>query len=719
MTQVSAPPNKTNIPFAGKNDLSSQKETSFRITLGAAIALAVSAVFLFAVYFLTGTWQSVNLAIISGTASIICFVLLTSAIRNDEVRGAILFALISIAFIAGPALLSGFFIVSSPFLLIFAIFLASIVLTDWRATGMIIAGIAMAVCASLADVITPYPQITSLPIVVFFALFPIGIIFLFFFLSRRNVISFSLRAKLLIGGLAAVLIPVFLITLLQVSQINQSFNDQTNQSLRFAAQQTSGKIDEFLRTNRDSIVRDASLPVFINYLSLAPGDRSGSKAEADLRLTIETLQKRPEAFLSSYGLLNLSGMNIFDTNPVEVGRFEASHSYYQVPLTSKQPYISNVEFSTLNGDPFIFFSSPILNKDQNVIGVLRARFDASVFQKTAQENAGLLGLRSYPILFDENQFRLADTITPSLIYKSVVPITPEKLGELQDQKRIPDFPLDNLSTDNFALAASILNGKEKPFFTVDLLNENYYSISDSGTISYLTVKPWSVVYIQEQEVLTNLLRQQVRSTTLFATLIAGIIGLLILLAARLLTQPITRLTTTAAQITSGNLDISVDNVGKDEIGTLATAFNAMTSRLRTMIYELEDRVRARTRELETQNSTLVYRNQQIQTISEVARNIAGAQDLETLLTTITGLISERFGFYHVGIFLIDENKEFAVLRASNSEGGRKMLARQHKLKIGQVGIVGNVTSTGTARIALDVGEDAVHFKESGPPTNQI
>ena len=60
--------------------------------------------------------------------------------------------------------------------------------------------------------------------------------------------------------------------------------------------------------------------------------------------------------------------------------------------------------------------------------------------------------------------------------------------------------------------------------------------------------------------------------------------------------------------------------------------------------------------------------------------------------------------------------EFAVLRASNSEGGWKMLAREHKLKIGAQGIVGYVTGTGEPRVQQQVtGEDSVYFDNPDLP----
>jgi PAS domain S-box-containing protein len=95
--------------------------------------------------------------------------------------------------------------------------------------------------------------------------------------------------------------------------------------------------------------------------------------------------------------------------------------------------------------------------------------------------------------------------------------------------------------------------------------------------------------------------------------------------------------------------------------------------------------------------------------TEVAHAAAGVHDPDELLLTSVNLISLRFNFYHAGIFLLDDAREWAVLRAANSAGGQRMLARGHRLRVGQEGIVGYVAATSRARIALDVGVDAAHF----------
>lgn len=102
-------------------------------------------------------------------------------------------------------------------------------------------------------------------------------------------------------------------------------------------------------------------------------------------------------------------------------------------------------------------------------------------------------------------------------------------------------------------------------------------------------------------------------------------------------------------------------------------------------------------------------------IARVSRMVAQIRDRDKLLSQVTHLISRHFGFYHVGIFLVDTPRRYAVLRAANSEGGRHMLARRHKLGVGSEGIVGYVTETGKPRIALDVGADAVYFDNPDLP----
>jgi PAS domain S-box-containing protein len=130
---------------------------------------------------------------------------------------------------------------------------------------------------------------------------------------------------------------------------------------------------------------------------------------------------------------------------------------------------------------------------------------------------------------------------------------------------------------------------------------------------------------------------------------------------------------------------------------------------------MEEALQEAHEELERYTHSLERQAAQFRVAASVAREAVGILDVQRLLDTTVRLISDGFGFYHAGVFLTDDRGEYAVLRAASSEGGQRMLARGHKLRVGKVGIVGYVAATGEPRIALDVDEDAVHFAHGDLP----
>jgi GAF domain-containing protein/HAMP domain-containing protein/cell division protein FtsL len=176
-------------------------------------------------------------------------------------------------------------------------------------------------------------------------------------------------------------------------------------------------------------------------------------------------------------------------------------------------------------------------------------------------------------------------------------------------------------------------------------------------------------------------------------------------------NPIQKLVEAAQQVSEGQWDVAIPQSGRDEIGKLGRAFASMTGQLRQTVYGLEQQVAERT-------TAAALRSTYLQAAADVGRAAATLRNLDELLPLVTRLISEQFGFYHVGIFLLDESKEYVVLRASNSPGGQRMVARGHRLQVGQQGIVGYVTGRREPRIALNVGEDSVFFNNPDLPETQ-
>ncbi len=103
------------------------------------------------------------------------------------------------------------------------------------------------------------------------------------------------------------------------------------------------------------------------------------------------------------------------------------------------------------------------------------------------------------------------------------------------------------------------------------------------------------------------------------------------------------------------------------------------------------------------------RTVQLQTAAEVSRAASSVLNTDKLLPRAVDLIRTRFNLYYAGIFLLDEKERWAILRAGTGEAGQQMLANNHRLKIGGNSMISRCVSTQQARIALDVGEEAVRF----------
>jgi len=100
---------------------------------------------------------------------------------------------------------------------------------------------------------------------------------------------------------------------------------------------------------------------------------------------------------------------------------------------------------------------------------------------------------------------------------------------------------------------------------------------------------------------------------------------------------------------------------------------------------------------------------QLATAAEVSRTASSILESAKLLPEVVNLIRDRFNFYYVGLFLLDDSREYAVLRAGTGEAGRQMLEMGHELEVGGTSMVGWCVANAKARIALDVGKEAVRF----------
>lgn len=174
----------------------------------------------------------------------------------------------------------------------------------------------------------------------------------------------------------------------------------------------------------------------------------------------------------------------------------------------------------------------------------------------------------------------------------------------------------------------------------------------------------------------------------FATLIG-------LFLANAIVRPVAQLAEAAGQVGAGQTISLVQTTGQDEIGVLARTFNTMAQQVRDLVANLEERVQERTRSLEAS--------------TRVSRQLSTILDPDELMQQVVSSIQDTFGYYHVHIYLLDENGGELLMREGTGAVGEQLKAKGHKLKVGQ-GIVGRVAGSGQAFLAGDVDQVPNFFR---------
>lgn len=361
-----------------------------------------------------------------------------------------------------------------------------------------------------------------------------------------------------------------------------------------------------------------------------------------------------------------------------------------------QRYISPVYIDDTTSEPLIAIAIPIKNVFGDFQGTLMAEVNLKfMWQVVDQLSVGQTG---YAYVVDNQGNLIAFGDTSRVLAGENV----KQIGEVKEFIDNPSATVD--ITPNLTIYSG-LRGK-----------------SVVGTYVPLGTPQWAVVIeLPVSEAYQPILQAALTSiiTILFLAILAGVVGVFV---ARRLAAPLVDLSNAATEVARGNLTREVKIAGPAEIAHVTSTFNIMTAQLRELIGSLERRVSERTAQFEERSNELALISSQtqrratkLQAVALVAGAITSIQNIETLLPRIAEVVGKQFDFSHVGIFLLDTNRNYAILTATNSPGGQKMLARQHKLRVGEVGIVGHVAESGQVRIALDTGADAVFFNNPDLP----
>ncbi len=102
------------------------------------------------------------------------------------------------------------------------------------------------------------------------------------------------------------------------------------------------------------------------------------------------------------------------------------------------------------------------------------------------------------------------------------------------------------------------------------------------------------------------------------------------------------------------------------------------------------------------------RTAQLSVVNQVARQAASILDLEQLLQETVAAIQQRFNYYHVGLFLLDETAGELAMGAI-AGGFEEVAPPDYRQAIGE-GIIGRAAETGQLLLANDVSREPRYIK---------
>ena len=399
------------------------------------------------------------------------------------------------------------------------------------------------------------------------------------FIARQ----YTLRAKLLTAFLVIVLVSLTVLALLDSYIMGVNLTRSANQVLAAAARQYADRLDEFNHSNMKSIQSEAKLPTITSFLS--------RKVEPYNRQTmleiLNALQSKQSGDISSYAILNADGINVLDTQMDNVGKNESDRAYYKEVIKNKAAYRSPVIFTDYE-DPSLYFSSPIVDLAGQLLGVLRARYQADILSKMIAGSRGFAGRGSFAMLLDENFIRLVHGRRSDLKYTLAGELDEADILKLKEMKRVP-LSVNMEAIEKPEWLAAFRNAAPRENY----LEGNFYGLGTdvfSAAIVKTHTSPWLLVFAQSQEVFLEPVEEQKQSSMMLVAVVAIIVIFIMLGVTQLLLGPIRRLTSVVNKMGTGNLDVSANVEADDEIGGLAKAFNDMTKNVNGLVVDLKKEV---------------------------------------------------------------------------------------------------------------------------------
>jgi PAS domain S-box-containing protein len=383
----------------------------------------------------------------------------------------------------------------------------------------------------------------------------------------------GIRGQLIILALGISLGALIALTLIQARVTQQALVEREARLLTSAARLTANSIDDFIAESLDNVRSDAQDPALARFLTMPAAAPAQRPDQTQLDTLLERGVLRDTIFVASYGLLDVEGHNVADSNQPNVGNDESGAEYFRAAIRDGLPHVSTVEpISSGSKRLVLTFSSAVRDSAFQTVGVLRLRFYAQCLQRSIARDTALLGPGAFLVLVDQSGRYLAHGLDPRAVGRLVALDSPELARGLNELSSVPMFTTHlNLSARGGGREQKVAGSK-------------------------IQRQTWRVGVVRASAAFMAPVYEQLQSAGLVALAVAVIAILAAVFFGTRVAAPILRLTESAERVARGDLETQAKISGPREVQALARAFNLMTGQVREtlegLLVEIGDRTRA-------------------------------------------------------------------------------------------------------------------------------
>ncbi len=472
---------------------------------------------------------------------------------------------------------------------------------------------------------------------------------------QNNKRAGTLGRRLIVSALALIAIPLIILTVASSIGLSRLAEQQVLDELSALADvQTrdlgnwAGEMSEAVITtaNSDSDVHDGMIWLLTSGAGI---HRFASAEEVGAILTagMEDIDRPFEEYL----LMDAHGTVLWSTDPIQIGQYFGTETWFSRVSAGLLPTEISITIP-VDEVPSLYFSTVVPDQNGVPIGYFTGRISKQAFVQAAVGANYWADTADYYLVNTGQQYILSPRFAPD----------------------------DTDAQDEIDSRAAAQNDGTAVW-------TDYRGEKVIGVYRWLPDLDMALVLKQDYAEATT----TSQTTRLQVIGVSSLLGLAALgiasLFSRRLSVNIAETSDKAMMIARGERGTRLPETPLTEVNRVYRAFNSLIEQLDTLYASQEEMVKIRTRDLEM--------------TAQMGHVIASQTEIDRLLDTTIQLVLDQLGYYHVQVFLIDDLKQNAVLRASTGEAGQEMLARKHKLGVGSNSVVGQAALRGEPVLASD------------------